>query len=267
MKFAVTTLGCPDWDIKTIARVMGECGIEGLEIRGIQGEMDNAKIPCLLPENWPDTKHLLDAVGGEIICLGTSCRFHEKESFDAMIEEGKGAIDTAQRIGVDSIRVFGDALPGNPEADEEVYARVISGFRILCNHARGTDVKVCHETHGNFNTIESLSRVLRGMKGVEEFGIIWDVMHPYRAYGREYKAVYALLKPYIHHLHIKDCLPDHTLVPCGEGDIPLKEIVETLKADGYDGYLSLEWEKVWHPELAPAEEIFPAFADYFQKLL
>ena len=32
------------------------------------------------------------------------------------------------------------------------------------------------------------------------------------------------------------------LCPVGEGDIPLKQIVNRLKADGYDGY-ALEWER------------------------
>jgi len=31
--------------------------------------------------------------------------------------------------------------------------------------------------------------------------------------------------------------------------------------------LSLEWEKVWHPYLADAEEIFPAFSKYFAGLI
>lgn len=33
----------------------------------------------------------------------------------------------------------------------------------------------------------------------------------------------------------------------GEGVIPIKEIVKTLESDGYSGYMSLEWEKKWHP--------------------
>ena len=163
--------------------------------------------------------------------------------------------------------MFGDRLSGDAAEDDAVFERVINGYRALCEYARGTGVRVCQETHGSFNTLEVIGRVLKGMQGYEEFGYIWDVMHTYRAYGRPFDAAYQLLKPHLHHLHVKDCLPDHRLVSCGAGDIPLPEIVRTLKADGYEGYLALEWEKVWHPELADAETEFPAFADYFEELM
>jgi hypothetical protein len=29
---------------------------------------------------------------------------------------------------------------------------------------------------------------------------------------------------------------------------------DALRADAYDGPLSLEWERLWHPELGPLEE-------------
>lgn len=267
MKLAVTTLGCPGWDIRTIAETLGRLGIEGLEIRGIQGIMRTEEIPSLQEGNWTVTKKLLDDNGVKVYCLGTSCRFHEASEYDAMLDEGKAAIDTAAGIGAGAIRVFGDRLTGNSDEDDAIFARVICGYRELCDYARGTGVRVCQETHGSFNTLEAIGRILDGMADKPEFGYIWDVMHTYRAYGRPFEKVYSLLKSRVNHLHVKDCLPNHKLVACGEGDIPLPEIVSVLKADGYGGYLALEWEKVWHPDLAEPKEAFPAFAEYFNSLL
>ena len=45
----------------------------------------------------------------------------------------------------------------------------------------------------------------------------------------------------------------------GQGDAPLAEAFDALKAGGYKGYYSFEWEKLWHPEIAEPEL---AFADY-----
>lgn len=42
-------------------------------------------------------------------------------------------------------------------------------------------------------------------------------------------------------------------------EAPLKEAIDALKTGGYAGYYSLEWEKMWHPEI-PEPEL--AFADY-----
>lgn len=49
----------------------------------------------------------------------------------------------------------------------------------------------------------------------------------------------------------------------GEGDVPVLEILRRLKQMGYGGYLSLEWEKGWHPELEPPEIAIP---DYIRKM-
>ena len=45
----------------------------------------------------------------------------------------------------------------------------------------------------------------------------------------------------------------------GTGDVPIFEAVDLLVKDGFKGYYSFEWEKLWHPEIAEPEL---AFADY-----
>ena len=104
----------------------------------------------------------------------------------------------------------------------------------------------------------------------KNFGLIWDVMHTDRAYGDNWRVFYNLFRPYIKHIHIKDCIrakngakPEFTLI--GEGDIPLEEIIYTLESDGYGGWYSLEWEKHWHPELPEIELALPEFVDIMKK--
>ena len=46
----------------------------------------------------------------------------------------------------------------------------------------------------------------------------------------------------------------------GEGDFPLHELKSALQALQYDRFLSFEWEKKWHPELADAAIALPHFA-------
>ena len=42
---AFSTLGCPKWEWKKILAVAAENGYSGIELRGIQGEMDLTKRP------------------------------------------------------------------------------------------------------------------------------------------------------------------------------------------------------------------------------
>ena len=56
-----------------------------------------------------------------------------------------------------------------------------------------------------------------------------------------YPYAFNLLKKHIAYLHIKDAIrKEHTIVPAGEGDGHLVEILTALKQTGFDGFLSIE---------------------------
>ena len=127
------------------------------------------------------------------------------------------------------------------------------------------------EIHGQFNTTEALAPILQAMKDTSNFGILWDIEHSDRAYGDAVEPFYELIRPFIRHVHIKDCVrPTETtplrLCMIGEGEIPIPRLIGWLKRDGYQGYLSLEWEKKWVPELPDAETAFPIFVSYMKSL-
>jgi fatty-acyl-CoA synthase len=47
------------------------------------------------------------------------------------------------------------------------------------------------------------------------------------------------------------------LLMLGEGEIPVRDALRLLRAQGYDDFISVEWEKKWHPELAEPEVAYP----------
>ena len=67
------------------------------------------------------------------------------------------------------------------------------------------------------------------------------------------------------HTHVKDARPGSgpqwDLLLLGEGEVPAREVIELLAAKGYQGYLSVEWEKKWQPQLADPEVAFPSSAE------
>jgi sugar phosphate isomerase/epimerase len=79
--------------------------------------------------------------------------------------------------------------------------------------------------------------------------------------------------PWIRHTHWKDSIwnpkAEHGFEPClmGAGEVPHREIHRVLKEGRYRGYLSLEWEKRWHPEIPGPEVAFPQYAQYMKQLL
>jgi sugar phosphate isomerase/epimerase len=89
--------------------------------------------------------------------------------------------------------------------------------------------------------------------------------------GEPVRRTYAALGRWIGYTHVKDSRPTgdgkFAYVLPGEGDVPLGEAVSLLREGGYDGYLTVEWEKQWHPELPEPEVALPAHATYLRRLL
>ena len=248
MKLSVSTLGCPGLSLPEILDLTDRAGISGIEVRGIGGTVDSAKIPCFSPEEAEATRALLRERGKTLVGLGTSVQLHDAAKFEANTKEGLEAIEVAHRMGIPAIRVFGNDLP-DTEGRREAIDTLLRQYHLLCDRAEEVGVLVNLEIHGTVNTVENLIPVLDGMS--------------------HRPALYRLIRPFIRHVHIKDhergSTPPFHLVPLGEGDIPLVSIVNRLRKDGYDGYFSFEWERMWHPDLAPAEEVFPHFANFMKQ--
>ena len=51
----------------------------------------------------------------------------------------------------------------------------------------------------------------------------------------------------------------------GEGDLPVDEIMRSLRSVNYEGFLSLEWVKRWLPELSDAGVVIPQFIHYMSR--
>lgn len=266
MKISFSTLGAPDWSFDRILSESQRLGYDGIEIRGIEGEMRPEKMPQFSAENAKDTLAKLAAHGLVMTNIGTSVSFHDAARYDAAIEEGIAAIDVCAAMGIPAIRVFGDRLPDS-DPKTEVMARIGEGFKKLCAYAAPKGVEVWFETHGDFKTVELMEEVIAVTK-CEGFGILWDVGHSYLTYGRDFGRFYQTVKPYVRHVHIKDHSPaeGHPLCLIGKGDVPIAEIARQLIKDGYEGFFSLEWEKKWHPELEDADIAIPAYAELMKSI-
>jgi len=100
-------------------------------------------------------------------------------------------------------------------------------------------------------------------------GVCWDVSNAF--FVEPMDKTFAAVKGRIVHVHFKDAekLEDGKVksrIP-GTGQVNMKGALELLKSDGYDKWLSFEWEKKWEPDLAEPEEAFPAYLAHAKKLM
>src|SRR6185312_3041017 len=50
----------------------------------------------------------------------------------------------------------------------------------------------------------------------------------------------------------------------GEGEFPFGRMFAALAGIKFDGFVSFEWEKLWHPELASPEVALPNFIQWWK---
>ncbi len=269
MKLSFSTLSCPDWSWERVLDEAQHHGYQGIEVRGADGEMYLPKSKPFLPENLPGTMAELERRGLVLTDLGSSVAFHDPDGWDKALQEGKDYIDLAAKLGVPYVRVFGDKVPDREKAYETI-ALIVKGYRALCEYIGERDVMILQETHGDFPDLDFLRPVFDGVAH-PKLGLLWDIEHVFKRYGKDASGFVKWAAPHIRHVHVKDTKTqeDGTFRLCmiGEGDVPITEDVALLRGIGYEGYLSLEWEKKWVPHLEEPEVVVPLYMDFMKKIL
>ncbi len=268
MKTAFSTLACPDWGWEKIIDEASRLGYDGIELRSLERELDFGRMKPFFEENIENTIRQLRERNLEVCCLDTSCRFHDEKSFDKYLKEGKASIDLANKLNCKFIRVCGDDIP-DKEKEDEIIERIAAGIDELVNYAKGKGVTVLVETHGKFSCGNAMMKLLRHITG-KEIGVLWDVTNAYIDYGEPTEETFNSLREYIRHTHIKDAKgkhPNASLCMVGEGDLSIAQMIDLLKSADYDGWVSLEWEKMWHPELEEPEVVLDVYIKHMRPLL
>ena len=171
------------------------------------------------------------------------------------------------------VRVFGGALAADEPARQEqlrTAARVLESAVPL---AERLGVAIGVETHDAFSASSVVAELLAlvDQAAVDSgVGAVWDSHHPYRM-GETPAEVYANLGPRILLAQVKDARRlaggDWQLVPLGEGEVPVRDMLRLLAAGGYPHWISVEWEKRWHPEIEEPEVALPQHLELLTKWL
>ena len=262
---AFSTLGCPNWTLNKAAEQAAANGYRALEVRLLEGEI----IPSIMPiGRRRQIKETMKQHKIEIIGLGTSVRFSSPDRAErhGQVQELRHYLELANELGVPYVRVFGGNVLPNCTLDETINW-VAESLAQSMELAEANGVTVLLETHDAFCRGEEVARVFQQVDH-PRLQAIWDVHHPFRM-GETIEDTWRLIGKRTAHVHLKDGIrkPDGTwqLVLMGKGEVPNRQVVELLHKAGYKGYLSMEWEKKWHPEIEEPEVALPQHAQVLRQ--
>jgi len=266
LKLAFSTLGCPDWDFEDILSTAKDLGYNAIEVRGISKEMHAPAAKPFLPEHLEATKEKLAKLGLGICCFTTGVRLNEDYKIEAHMRAGKEYIDLAQKMQTPYVRVMADS---GPEPGQVALEKVAERLAEIAQYAGERGITILVENNGVFAESQKMLELMKAVNSPYA-AVLWDINHPVRNFGESAETTWNTLKDYIRYLHIKDSVAtphktEYRMI--GNGDLPIKEVVEILKASGFDGYLSLEWLKRWCLSLAEPGIVFPQYISYMRALL
>lgn len=285
MKLSVSTLGCPEWDLPTVLERLQTYGFDGIDFRGLGKELQL----WLLPEfssGLAETVTRIRDTGLSVTCISSGIQLTDTrpENVAAYNDELVRYVEMCAALDCRQIRVFGGSLglaDGATEARRDsVVDLVVDRISDLAERARAVaPVQLLIETHDAWTSSAHMATVLERVNR-PDVACCWDVKHTYWTAKETPEFTWERIGKWVRNTHWKDvrrfrgskeqfgrdlsgsgflCLP-------GDGIVPSADCYDLLAASAYDGWLTLEWEKRWHPYIEGPEVAFPRFVAVMRDL-
>ena len=257
---------------------MARNGLDGLEIRGVDGE----NVSSISLEKAREVRRKLCDAGLCTWSVGSPIGKIDIETgdFPAHLDQLRHTLDVARELGAQRLRMFSFYIPAGK--DPSAYRqKVIDQVGEMLRAGEGSGVLYCHENekgiYGDMaGRCQELLRLFPAMKGV------FDPANFVQC-GQETWSAWEMLREHIDYLHIKDALADGSVVPAGKGLGNVKRIVDAYRAQGgehatiephlrvFDGLKGLEREgeasQVGLYSYKSSDEAFDAACSALKELL
>ena len=257
MKFAFSTIGCPKWDLQTVAARAKEYGYDGVELRGFLNESVLTAANVFLTEPGKVRQTFADQ-GVAIACLGSAIAMTGKKKRDAQLaEEARAFVDRAAAIGTPLVRLSDtQARIGHDRSDAAL--ALAQWLGPLADYAAQREVTLVVENLLSFRTAKEMWMMLEAVNH-PAVACCWDVFNASQVGESPWVSV-PLLNSKIQYVHVKDAKLGPlgaTFCKLGEGDVPVATLLTRLRGIGYEGWVTFEWDKAWLANIAEPEDVFP----------
>lgn len=267
MKIGFSSLVCPGWDLATIVAQAAELGFQGIELRGLKGEL-HLPLAAELAADPAATRAMFAARNVELVCLASSATLASRDRRELGRQKAQLSefIELAGRLGCALVRIFSGEI-GRWDNRRAALARITTQLQALVPIASRCGVTILVENSGDFAESQDVWHIVDG------------VDHPaVRACWNQCYAMVALERPTVSlprlgariglvHMADADFDPQGVLLgyqPLGEGKCEVARQIELLKGMAYNGYVVFEWPKMWVPSLPEPADVLPAVASWLK---
>jgi len=231
-------------DLTDQIRIHRALGWDTLELRLI-----GSTNVCELPEDeFEEAAELLEEDQMGVVCFASPLANWARpvtSDFRRDVEELLRSAPRMRRLGTRFMRIM--SYPNDGLSEEDWKREVLRRMRELARIAEGEDVVLLHENCSGWGGASPANqRALVEAIASPHFQIVFDTGNPVGE-GHPPEATwefYTSARPYIQHIHIKDCRRDPSgevvYTYPGEGDSMVREILKDAVDSGYAGAFSIE---------------------------
>lgn len=225
----------PELDLQLAA--LQEWGVTHLELRAADG----VNVSDFTPEKVREVKAKLEAAGISVSSIGSPLgKIGIQEDFAPHLDKLKRTLEIQKELGAPYVRMFSFYIPQdqNPADFRE---EVLDRLGRMVEEAKAWDSVLLHENEKDiYGDNASRCKELMDAFYGPHFQAVFDFAN-FVQVGQETLPAYELLKPYVEYVHVKDAQwGTGTVVPAGQGDGHVGEILADLIGGGWKGFLSLE---------------------------
>ena len=227
-----------DPDVEIQCRVASGVGLRFVELRSAWG----VNLLDLTAEQLDEVERVLVEHGLKVSSIGSPIgKIGIDEDFEPHLARMRHAAALARRFGAPFIRLFSFLVPSGEDPDDH-RDEVLRRMEALAGVAEEWGVTAIHENEvGVYGDIPRRCHDLVASVDSPHLRHTWDPANFVQVGVRPLTDAYALLRPALAYIQIKDAhLGSGEVDVAGGGDGELPETIRALRADGYDGFFSLE---------------------------
>lgn len=200
-------------------------GIQLLEVRGVDG----ASIADISMEQTKRLKSTLDDNGISVWSIGSPIGKHSLDAdFAPHLELFEQILEKAQILGANRIRMF-SFFPAEGQEERATRDAAFERLHRLCERTP-KGITLCHENEKNIYG-ESIEHCLAIHRTFPSIRAVFDPANFVQC-GVDTLTAWESLCPYVDYIHIKDARADGYVVPAGNGDGNVKEIISRYLSQG-----------------------------------
>jgi L-ribulose-5-phosphate 3-epimerase len=276
MKLAGHTMATPESTVPEAIKMFSGLGLDGVEIV-IQSDYKSGIPYEATDKEVKEIGKMVTDFGMKVCCITPYYSDYNNLDENIRIKEVdnlKRVIDMAYIFNAPSIRIYGGAFKDSEtdEGDRKLF-QLVKSLSTCGDYAASAGTNLAIENH--FGTMATtVERTMRVIKAIEHknVGILYDQANLAFFPAEEYTEAIPTQIDYIKHVHVKDLaykggkpqkfqsdMVTHiseeirtvfSKIP-GDGILNWPVILKCLKDHGYDGWLSLEYERRWGKQDLP----------------